>query len=174
MQGKWRGASPSHVFDAPHLKINYDPEREFASGFLAALTKDGAARKYPYEALFRAETWHVAFTLGDPDNANPFSNRDRDPARFRELRGVPRFHRKDIAHEVKLKLTRFRDAILAEEAALRALKAQAKFLALGASGSEYWLHGVTLIRVAPSSFRDYLAALEMTDLGQENIRKYLV
>lgn len=173
MQGKWRDSEPSHFFDAPHLKIKYDAWEEFAKGFILYETVERDPRKYNYEAFFRNEKWNIAFSTGDPENTKPFSDRDRDVGRFREIKGMPKFHRQDIAKDLNLKLCKFRNNILLAEGIFREKKTQGKFVQAGASGDEYWLHGDFLIRVQNSPLRDIFVAIKLADVSLDNISRYI-
>ena len=173
MQGKWRESEPRHFFEAPHLKIKYDAGEDFAKGFIFYETVDGQRRKYTYEAYFRNEKWNIVFTTGDPENDRPFSDHDRSSGRFREIKGVPKFHRKDLAKDLSLKLSKFRNEILQAERAWAEIKSKAAFVQTGNSGNEYWLSDEHLIRVQTSPLRTVLVAIRLADRSMDAISRYI-
>jgi hypothetical protein len=173
MQGKWRDSKPCHIFEASHLKIKYDVANEMAAGFMLYEKIEGEYRKYIYEAYFRIDRWKIAFTTGDPNNNKPFSDRDRDTSRFREIKGVPRFHRQDLARDLNLKLCKFRDNILREEKIYQKKKDNTKFIATGRSDDDYWLLDNLLIRVVKTPFRQAFVAMNLPDACLDTIATYI-
>ena len=73
--------------------------------------RDGGKRRYRFEAYYENSAWKAVISTCDPENPNPFEDRNMGSGAFRPIKGLPKSDRRDIAEKAEHLATRFRKQV---------------------------------------------------------------
>jgi hypothetical protein len=73
--------------------------------------RDGDKRPYRFEAYYELETWKATISACDPENPNPFEDRNMGAAPFRPIKGLSKGDRRDIAKRAEDNAARLRKQV---------------------------------------------------------------
>jgi hypothetical protein len=103
---------PSLSFDLgwAHVKFIDDTLNGF-EGSMDWEKRDGDKRPYRFEAYYELETWKATISACDPENPNPFEDRNMGAAPFRPIKGLSKGDRRDIAKRAEDNAARLRKQV---------------------------------------------------------------
>ena len=80
-------------------------------GSMAWEKRDGDKRRYRFEAYDENFAWNAVISACDPENPNPFEDRNMGSGPFRPIKGLPKSDRRDIAEKAEHLATRLRKQV---------------------------------------------------------------
>ena len=80
-------------------------------GSMAWEKRDGGKRRYRFEAYYENSAWKAVISACDPENPNPFEDRNMGSGPSRPIKGLRKSDRRDIAKKAEHLATRCRKQV---------------------------------------------------------------
>jgi hypothetical protein len=138
---------PSLSFDLgwAHGKFTHYTLDSF-NGWMKREKRQGDERKYRFEATCENGEWKAVISACDPENSNPFDDRNLGSGPWREIKGLPKWARRDIEDRAKGLAVRLRKRVEDERRWLLDRFNSATFIPPPIRFAAYALDGDWLIR----------------------------